>query len=131
MSCRPKITLHPGVPERLFVDVRAVDLDTLGAVLDSQRLGEGDDQRICLFTVGTSRAPHPDLARGVSLGNHVGHNLVLQVIPGFRISEEARHVDEDRVEKLSELPRSAGKQRRGIYIFGATGLVHPLADPAS
>ncbi len=56
------VDAHPGVTQRVVVDVGAVDLDPFRGFVDPERLGERYGQRVRLLTGGAAGAPHPDLA---------------------------------------------------------------------
>lgn len=121
---------HAGLRERLFVDVGGVDLDALPEVVDPHRLGQQHRQRVGLLPGRAPGAPDPDRVAGAALRQHGRDDLVTDVIPRLRVPEEARHVDQDRVEQGGELV-CAGLQSVEVLLEGAeAGLLHAVAHAA-
>ena len=123
-----RVEADPGVAKGIFVDIGAVDLDPFGTIFDPQRLGEGDRQRVRLLAAGAASAPHPDLAFRVNIRQQLGHDLPLQEGPRLRIAEESGHVDQNRVEQVTEFLSVALQLIPVLYVICRSGLVHPLAD---
>jgi hypothetical protein len=89
------------VGEGLRVDVGRVDLDPLPELLGTERLGQQHGQAVRLLARRAPCAPHPDRRSGV--GQQLGQHPIAELVPGRSVPEEARHVDQHRVEQRREL----------------------------
>jgi hypothetical protein len=89
--------------QRLLVDVGCIDLHPLPELLLAQRLQKQHADRVRLLAGGATGRPDPDVGVLRSRLDDPRQDLFREVIPGRRIAEERRDVDEDRVEELDEL----------------------------
>ena len=120
----------PGDGQRVLVDVGAIDLDVDRCRPVAEPFGEQQRNRVRLLTRGAAGRPHADgLGRGGGL-DQPRHDVLAEELPGRRITEEARDVDEDRVEEpLGLLGMPAEVLDVGVGV-GDASLRHPGLDAA-
>jgi hypothetical protein len=85
--------------ERLLVDVGRVDLHAPLEVLVAERLAQEHGDRVRLLPGRASGAPHADRLVGRLGRQQLRQARVAQVLPGRRVAEEVRDVDQQRVEQ--------------------------------
>ena len=99
--------------ERLLVDVGRVDLHAPLVVLVAERLAQQHGDRVRLLPGGAPGAPHADRLVGRLAHQQLRQALVAQVLPGRRVAEEVRDVDQQRVEQLPRTRRDGPRGSRG------------------
>ncbi len=109
-----------------LVGVGRVDLHPVAEGDRSEGVAQLHGERVGLLTGRATRAPRPH--RPVA-ADHPGQDVLAQVLPGVRVAQEARDVDEDRVEQRGVL---AGLRRQTVLVV-LEGVdahdVHAVAHP--
>lgn len=114
--------------ERRLVDVGGVDLDAVPEG-SAQPFVQQHRDRVRLLARRTAGAPHPDGPVPDPL-QQLREQLLGEHLPGIGVPEEARDVDQDRVEEGGEL---LGLQRQHVLVLVErpdTDLVHAVAHAA-
>jgi hypothetical protein len=120
----------PSFAKRVVVEVSGIDLDPLRVGLGAECLGEEHGDRVRLFSRRAAGRPRADpLAAGL-LFDDLRDDLLGEVLPGIRVTEEPCDVDQNRVQELGELPRF-GLEVAAVVLVGvhARGL-HALLETA-
>ena len=89
----------PGDGQRILVDVGAIDLDVDRPRPVAESFGEEQGDRVRLLAGGAAGRPHADGPGGGGGLDQSRHDLLTEELPGRPITQEARDVDEDRVEE--------------------------------
>ena len=89
----------PGDRKRVVVDIRGVNLDARAEGVDAHDFGDDDRQRVGLFAGGAAGAPDANRYAGSLVLEYPGDDVIPDVVPDRRIAEEARDVDQDRIEE--------------------------------
>lgn len=95
----------PGGVQRRVVQVGRVDLHPLAEILGAELFGKQHGQRVGLLSGRAAGAPDPDVAAVALARDDPGHDLLLQHVPGIRIAEEGRDVDQHGVQQVDEFLR--------------------------
>jgi hypothetical protein len=119
----------PGHRQRPLVDVGGVDLDAVQIRVAAQQLREDHRQRVRLLAGRAAGTPHPDRLVVRLARQQCGKGGLAQVLPGGRVAEELRDVDEDGVEELLVLVRVDLQEVLVVAEAVDLHLLHPAPDP--
>src|SRR5215216_1925851 len=89
--------------QMLFVDVRRINFDTAVELIWAHRLGEHHRNRISLFAGRAAGGPDANRAVCAVMREDVRHDFAFEIVPGLRVPEEGRDVDQHGVEEVGEL----------------------------